>query len=320
MADVIGAGKFLRSELAQYDSTLYATQYPEYWLANGKYHRSRGDLMLGVRELVSGRVDFVGAANIYDGKSTDIPLSDFGITEDRYKARVIISGAQWNVFDLAANEAARRNALLPQRDFVSLKMDAMKQSIDRRVHELGVYGSTPQAMNGMFSGAQVEIKSISTDVYALSADDLYQFFLDEIGDFRRDSKLTAEVTGMLVPEAINIKLARRFTANADGTPRLLLTSADRGMSVQNIIPVNELESAYLEANGVQSSGTNKDRIMLGSLDDERTLLRQFYPMDRTEVTLAPDGITYQVTGYTAVTEMQFRTPYKVRYLDIPKAA
>lgn len=319
MADVVGAGKFLTQELNQYDTTFYSTVYPEYWGAEGKYHPTQGNLELGTKNIVSGRIDYVGEAAIYDGKSTDIPLSDFGITEDEYKARIVIAGAQWNIFDLAAAQKANRQALLPNRDYLSLKMEAMKRSMDRRIHRLVWAGEANNDMEGLFSGSQVTLKNITTDLYALTSDQLYDFFLDELSDFQEDSLLTAEATWMYVPKRLKTRLTKRFPNNMDGTPYLLLTDPKRGIMVKGIQEVNELKSSFLEQFGVHAVGTNKDRLMFGQLDDLSVLKRQFYPMDRSIPQLADDGVTYRITAWCATTEMQFREPFRVRYLDIPRA-
>jgi len=319
MADIVGAGKFLTQELNQYDATFYETIYPEYWGAEGKYHPAQGNLQLGTKKIVSGRIDYVGEAAIYDGKSTDIPLSDFGITEDEYNARIVIAGAQWNVFDLAAAQKANRDALLPQRDYLALKMEAMKRSMDRRVHNLTWAGDTSNSMSGLFAGGQVEVKTITTDYYTTgTSDDLYNFILDELSQFQDESLLTAEATVMYVPKPFKTLLTKRFPNNMDGNPYMLLTDPKRGVMVRQIQEINELKSSFLEQFNVHAAGTNKDRIMFGQLDDAQVLRRQFYPMDRSVPQLADDGITYRITAWCATSEIQFREPFRIRYLDIPK--
>lgn len=318
MADVIGMGKFLQRELQQVDSTWIQTVYPDYWATSGKYHRATPTLALGAKQVVAGRIDEVGDAAIYDGKASDIPLADFGVTEDAWKARIVIAGATWNVFDLAAAEMANRNAILPNRNFVETKMDAMKRAIDRRVHELVWAGDKKQGMQGLFSGSQVEVVTETTNLYALSTDDLYDYFIELIGDFQDDTLLTAEATAMMVPKPLHNRLMRRFTQNSDGTPYQLLTDPSRGLMVKAIVPINELKATFLEAAEVEAPGANKDRIIIGDLANADVVRREYYSMDRTEVTLGDDGITYRVTAYCATSEAQFRQPFRAKYLDIPK--
>lgn len=318
--DAVTGAKFLREQLRQYDNSFYATEYPEYWGAEGRHHYATGDLALGVREIISGRMDYVGEAVIYGPEATDIPLADFGITEDKYKTRIVIAAAEFNIFELATQQAANQNPMFGQRNIIAEKMDALKLSIDRKMHKLVVYGDTAHQMDGLFSGADVEVKTLTENLYALSADDLYDWWLNELGVLRRETLLTADFMQAMVPDAMRTKMMRRFPTNGDGNPLTLLTGQNgNALSLQSMESVNELDSRFLEDNGVHEEGDDLDRMVLGSLGDSRAMRRQFYTMDRTAPHTA-DGLTFKVFGYAATSEAQFRQPYKFRYYEFPKAA
>ncbi|MBW4636337.1 MAG: DUF2184 domain-containing protein [Iphinoe sp. HA4291-MV1] len=317
MADTIGAGKFLVEELAEYDEEFYETTYPEYWAATGQYIPSTGDLRLGTKKFISGRIDTVGKATIYDGKATDIQLADFGITADEYRAVIVILAAEWNIFDIAAAEEAKLNALLPDRDFVSLKMEALNRGITQRLHEIVAFGDATYDMDGMLNSTNVELITETNDVYTYPPDALYNWIRGLLKRFRKESLLTASATDLFVPTDFYDRLLGRFTTNNDGNPFELLTNPQKGQKVGTVTELNELSSNYLEQFSVHAAGTNKDRLVLLERDP-KVLRRKFYATDRTEPMLGDDGITYRLTGYAGTTEVQFRQPYCVRYIDIPK--
>lgn len=317
MPDSVAAGKFLSRELEQHDPTFYETVYPEYWGAEGKHHPAIGDLDIGTRGIVASRLDMVGEGVLYDGTSTDIPLADFGIEEAEYNTRIVISGAEWTLFDLEAQRKANTSALLPSRDIIQTKVEAMRMAIDRRMHRLVWAGD--RDMQGLFNHADIEIKTISTDLYSLSPADLYDFFLDEITDFQDDSELTAEVTDIKVPLKLKRALLKRFLQNGDRNPFALLTSQAEGIAVRSLEVVNELKADLLEEYGVNPPGTGYDRIMIGELNNPRAIRRQFYSINRTEAREV-DGMRWRVFGFAGTSEVQVRQPFRLRFLDIPRAA
>jgi len=312
MADVVAAARYLNRELTQYDQTFYQTVHPRYWAANGELHPTVGDLSLGTKRIVAEEIDTVGDAKIYDGQADDVPFADFGITESEFKARVIISGAKWNLFDIEAQMVANRNSTGPQTNLVETKMLAVSQAIDKRLHELACFGDTKQGMQGIFTGDRVDVLDEAQDLYGLSTDDLYTYFVDLCGQFEDDSLLTAQVVDVLMPKRLMTRLQLRFPQNSDGTPYRLLLENN---VIARMIPVNELRSDILEKYGVFAPGTDTDRMMIGNMADMMALKRQFYGTQRTTPRVHPNGLKFQMTAYAATSEAQFRQPFKFRYIN-----
>jgi hypothetical protein len=317
MPNPVASPQYLDHELTLYDQTFYETEYPEYWAANGRHHSADGSLPLGLRRIVSSRIDWLGEAVTYDGSSTDIPLTDFGIETDQYKVLVKITSAQWNMFDLASEDFASQNAVLPLRDLVETKMQACRESIDQSIHQQVVAGSP--GFQGLFSLRDVEVITITDDLYAMTADEIYEWFKDFQITFSRRTKLTASLTKALIPVELNRVLFKRFVSNTDGNPFRLLTDSSQEMLYGSIESVNELESAYLESSKVHAAGYNHDRMLLGAIDDSRVLRRRYYPLNRTQAHPI-DGLNWRVFSFCATGEVEARQPHKLVYVDFPKAA
>lgn len=320
MADLTTAQKFVTQELTKYDQTAYETVYPEKWAYEGKHHPTEATLALGTKEIATFTQDYVGNAAIYDGMSLDIPMSDYGLTEDRYQANIIVTKAQWSFFDTEMQSLANSNALLPQRDMVAMKMKANDRSIVNRIHQQAVFGDPSRNMSGILNDANVELVSLTVDPYTLSPEDLYDFFLGIITQFQDDTELTQEFTNALAPNKLRAQLLKSnrvsgSDSNPTGLSRLLDSQAGL-LSSFDVIP--EAKARHLEANGVNPVATNKDRMILGALTDREAIKREYYPINRTSV-VPIDSHRVEVLSYAATSEVQYRQPYKFRIYEFNKA-
>lgn len=314
MVDYRQVGRFLTGQLVRYDNKFYDTVYAALWGANGEMHSAKGTLPLGIKKILSGRIDYVGEASLYDGNATDILISDFNVVTDEYKTKVIIAAAEWNIFDLATNNAAD-NTILPRLDYIGLKMGAVRRSLDTRMHKMVWAGETALNFQGLFSCRDLVVENINTDLYALSGFDLFNWTRNAINTFRENSLLTANAAVLVVPSRFYNKLLEPIGADYSVTPYKMLTDPTMGRSVREIREVNELKSDFLGRYRVRPD-TLKDRLMLLDDTDEGKPEREFYPIDRTPPILQDDGITYRVTSWTATSEMEFKQAFRAKYFDI----
>lgn len=317
MPNPVAASQHLIEELSLYDPSFYLTEYPEYWAANGVHHSAEGSLPLGLRRIVSSRIDMLGEAVTYDGISTDIPLTDFGIETDQYKVLVKITASQWNLFDLAAEDYASSNAVLPLRDMVQTKMEASRMAIDQSMHQQVVAGS--RDFQGLFNMQDVEVITVTDDLHNMTPGDIYQWFLDFSIDFSAKTKLTAELVDVLMPVKLRKALLQRFGPDTRDTPYNALTDPTQQLLYRSMVSVNELASDYLEDTGIHSSGYNHDRMLLGAFNDPRVLRRRYYPLNRTEPHPV-DGMNWRVFSFAATGEVEVRQPHKLVLVEFPKAA
>lgn len=316
MADFAGIQKWLDTELKEYDRELIPTVYPELWGYEGKYLPTTGDLSLGLRGLVYGRMDMVGKAVNYGGKATSVPLVNFGITMEESKVAVGIAAADWGYFDLEAEKVAVQNPqLLQSRNLVQNYRQALEKSLREWQHIKAFAGDRDLAMAGLFSNAAVTLSNVTDNLHTITASDLYNFFLSRLTTFKKRNKLTTKATSLLISTDLNLSLSKRFgDGSGDGSPMEMLRKL-----VGSIDEVNELNASVLEEYGILAAGSNKDMMLLYENSSE-VLDRKYYPIETTEPRLLDDQVTFRIIGYTASSEARYKQPLRAEYITYPKAA
>lgn len=310
MVDILQAGRFLSRQLEQKLPGVIRRKYPPLWAAAGQYLPATGDLQLGAKNLTIETIAEVGEASIYDGLANDIPIADVTAGEDKFKAVVVIAGFKYGVLEL---DLARRTGV----DIQGERMMSMKRAMDEKIHKLSLFGSTKHGMKGFFNNPDVPTVDISTNFYdtAITADDLFDFVNSLTNTVRKFSKMTEVVDMMLC----SIDFANRLNKRVQntGVPVIDNLLNSRGQTLKDIIPVNELDADVLENFGVHSTNTNKERIVVYSMNAD-TVERKFAPMD----TLPPQLhiMDYLTVGYCGTSEAIWRHPGAALYIDIPKAA
>lgn len=328
MAVNTDGGLWLRQEVTNYTTEWYKTVYPKRWGANGEHHQAVGDLLLGEKRIVVPRIEEAGRASIHTGRAVDIPLLKLGASADSWETRVVIMRAEWDLIaDLAAQDVANRSGILPRRNIVQQLMDGLKDKITERVNELVIFGDPVEGMDGLFRSDLVEQMEIAagTNIHEGTAFERYNRILNFLKIFHKKSLLTVAATKMLCTIDLYHSLLQPFDGFND-TPldRLLGRNTDHARMVQEIVPVNELSANLLEQYGVFAPGTDRERFVLiedrAAITEERTLpstIRNFYPLDYTMPRYATDT-TFSVTAFEATSEMQFRQPFKVLFVNYDK--
>lgn len=321
-SEIIKSGKFLAESLNIYDQKIDDTIYPELWGYEGKYHAAKGDLPIATNKIVNFRRDFTGKAVNYGGKATTIPLVNYGLTAGESKVLIGTAAADWSWVELMAEAAARNNPFAENANVVESYLTALDRAMREWQHIRTVFGDPALGFSGMFNNPSVEIVSLGIDLYALTSQQFYDFWIDEISKFRRKSFLSSTSTSLIAPESLGLKGRRRFGDNtSDGnTWKLLLegNGTDDYSSLRNINIVNELQSDILEEYGILPVGTNRDMFILYE-QDASTISRRFTPITKTEPRILDDGVTYRVIGFTATSEMMVKQPFRMRYYTFPKA-
>lgn len=314
------AGKFLKEQLRIIEPGIMRTEYPELWGANGKYHTVRPGLPFGAKEILYARVDHAGIAVNFGGRATDIPVVNFGIDTQSNKTLMGVLGAEWHWEELQQQEMAERSGNTFSINVVQEYRAALEKGIQEWIHLRTLWGIPSEGFRGLFTNADIEVKIITDNLYTMSANDLYDFFVSESFDFQKDTKLTSEFTDMIIPIDLKRAMQKRFADNNDGNVgRLLLGVGNDSASYRSISTVNELSYQYLVDNGVILPGDNQDMFMMyeNSPDVVDKLDSGIY---RTPVGLCDDQMTYRITAITKISEVRCKRPYKVRYYKIPKAA
>jgi hypothetical protein len=314
MSDFIGVGKFLNTELREYEPEILDTIYPEYWGFEGKHIPTKGDLMLGLRKVVYARMDTVGRAVNYGGRATSIPLANFGITLEETPTLVGILAAEWGYFDLEAEKVAKKfPQLLQGRDLVKNYRLALEKGLREWMNIRAIFGDPSVGFRGLLNNAKVTQINETLNLYTATPSDLYNWWITRQTAFKKANYLTSKGIQALVSPDMMLALTKRFgDASGDGNGMKMLQSL-----FGKITEVNELSAAVLEQYGVLAPGTNKDMILFYENSPD-VLDRRFTPIEITDAKLLDDQITYRTVGFCATTEVRVKQPLRVQYILYPK--
>lgn len=307
-------GKFLTGELALYDPSFIDIVEDDLWMAAGFNVPSVGDLPFGIEEINGYRREFIGEASTYDGRSYDIPLVDAGIAGSKIKAIMVVAGAEWSMADVQRNQLARQIQMLPDFNLVDAKMEAVNISINRRIHRLGLVGMPTIGFYGMFNATAINtIDQTATNVYGLTPAQLYDWMKTVIAQFKVSSKLNYNQIIIYVDDTLYTALCVPLGDNTGDTPYMRLVNPDRGQFVGDIRPVSELQPATLVQLGVEAN-TTRGKLIMGDFNNNRSVIRHFTPMDRTDPFPKDTGIHYGVTGWSGTSEIHWKVPERFTYV------
>lgn len=233
------------------------------------------DLQPGVRELVQDQVLEFGEAELGSPDSEDIPLVEIQARENRFRVFMPRAGYPLKYAEVLANQVAAANG--QQYNPTQVRETAVIRVIEEQVNKVIAAGSTALGLTGVLNNAGVSVINSSFDPFdaGSTADDIADWFLGLIGDIFKDSNNVEYPNTALVSTSLHELMARRRMPDGDKTvlAYVMETQSSRsqllpGQRLTNIVPLVECGSDFLEANGVESSATNKDRIVLYPRDQE----------------------------------------------------
>lgn len=321
--EVVLAGKFLEQSLVKYETTLLETEYPEYWGYEGRYHNAIGDLPFGAKKIVSGRIDHTGKAVNYGGKATTIPLANFGINLDEYKTCIGILGAEWTWTELEEQRMAEQNSYLPRVSVIQEYTRALDKGLREWMHYKTVFGDADLGITGLINNPFVEVVDVNFASFLGLTDPnaIYDFFRNQASSFRQDSKLTVDATRVITSEQVRLQLTRRFTdGSADGTPMQMLLRNNEAPSLSAFDVVNEMSSAGLREGGLitGASGNDREWMMFYEASPDN-MIRHFADIEYLPVYTNNGGLTYNLVGVCATSDVIFNRPYRARVYRFAKA-
>jgi len=233
------------------------------------------DLQPGVRELVQAEVREFGEAQLNALESDDVPLVEITATETTYRCCMPIAGYSMTWAKDVAQTVARGNGV--QYNPRDVKMQATVRAIEEKAAKVTAVGSAQLNFTGFLNNPGVTPINSSFDPFAADStpDHIADWLLSFVGEVLINSNNVEYPDTMLMSIPLYELLARKRMT--DGVTSVLsyfvanqqARSLSRvGQRVGAIIPMVECGSAYLEANGVEAPGTNKDRIVLYPNDPE----------------------------------------------------
>lgn len=311
--DAPGAGMFLSRQLEQRFSMVFEPRYPQYWAEEGMYFPATADLEVGAEALIEETADSSGGTAFLSDTADDFPLVDASISEKSFKTYSLVAGAGWTVEELNKDAKAGRNIRLH-------RMNALKRSFAERIHNLSVFGDSDRGYTGLLSSTDVPLNSSSYNPNTASFQDHIDFFTEEYTAVRASTNLVAFPDTVLIPEKLRAKWASTVLSGTNISVLSFIMDnygQSAGGSLRRIVTVNEVQSSFLEDNGVHAASTNKDRMMILPADPQ-AVERKFYAMNYLEPQLR--GLKWIVPAYCGSSEVIFHYPDSCRYTDFAKVA
>lgn len=305
---------YLKRELTRVIPEILKEEREELRMYNGVYIPTTFTLQPGEEGVTQFGQKYSGRAARYTGISTDIPTVNVSINSHDYRTAQWVIGAEWTQFELLSEQVARANSLINRTSVVQQKMSAMAEIISESMDKALTFGDFN--FNGFVNTSDVTLQVESTAPYTLAPLPLYNYFRGVVEEFKRTSGLISSQITMVVPPDLYSKLSTQpLPSEMSASPYRLLTDSTNGQSVAEILELPALDSAMLEANGVQAAGTNRDRFILYHRSPD-TLRRETYNFRNTVPAALPDGLHFMCSGYEGSTEMMVRKPYRMRYYSI----
>jgi len=287
------------------------------------------DLEAGTPEVVREVEEEEGPeAVIVADNAADIPAGDEGLSEDRYRTFCIMYAVSYTMQHMRAFEKAGKFDQSLQR-----KMLKANRKIEEKDNQLAAYGSAAFNVKGFLNNASVTLENSNTiDFYdaTTTGKTMYEFILDTLGTIQDSTDETENPNNLLIPPLLMTQWTQTTVSNnADKSVYQYLLENGIG-SIQT---APECKSAKLEANGVQSGGTNKDRIVfypreqqVGLIDTETTGDIVFEVIERhiEPLQMAPEDyhetrkLKYIAPMFKCVTPTIINYPDAMYYTDLAK--
>jgi hypothetical protein len=251
------------------------------------------------------------------GSAQDAPMSEVTVGKDVYRIAHIFGACSYSDPELRAAEMASNNGQLVT-SFRDERLTGMRRMIDVKSHQLCAYGSSKHDIFGILNHPEVPLSNTSTyKLYAgnATAKLIVDFIANEYYTGWTSTNYVEMPNALYLPPALFKLLNTTF--RSDNVGDTLMDSLKKVLpSLSIIVPMSELASAELEANGVQAAATGKDRLVFLNLSSEN-LVRHFAPM--YVMPPAQVGMKYNIYAYKSVSSVQFDYPKTARYADFPIA-
>lgn len=233
------------------------------------------DLQPGVRELVQDQVLEFGEAQLGAPDAEDIPLVEIQARENRFRVFMPRAGYPLRYQEVLANQVAAANG--QQYNPTEVRETAVIRVIEEQTNKTIAAGSTALGLTGVLNNPNVSVTNSSFDPFdaGSTAEAIADWFLGLIGDIFKNSNNVEYPNTALVSTPLHELMARRPMSDRDTTILAYIMETQQarsrllaGQRLTDIVPLVECGSDFLEANGVESSGANKDRIVLYPRDQE----------------------------------------------------
>ena len=312
MSDVNSAGIYLSRELEHRLPKLYEKKYPQYWAAEGMFHKSSATLEQGAASVTEQIIEGRGEALPLTDYNTDFPTNQVAINETYFKVIDFVTRINYTILELWAAEKAGK-------DIVSLRLNQAYKTMQERIHRHAVFGNARYNHQGLFSSSLVTntISAYNPNTSTWQQD--LDFFRSAMSDLADSVNNTAQTGYVLIPPKLRFKLASTYQTGDSGATVLAALMENFGVAnggfLKGIIGANECRAVELEREGVNAAGSNLDRIMFIP-DSEDYAERLYYPVFQTAPELK--DLQYQVILVQGTSEIIFHLPKEARYYSFTR--
>lgn len=331
--ELVLAGKYVSEALNRYEREVEDPVYPEYWAYEGKYHQAIADLNFGTQDIVKTRTDFTGRAVNYGGKATAIPTANFGISQDKYKSCAGILSAEWTWQELRAEEQSRDNQYMTNVDVVATYRKALEKGLREWMHYKAIFGENTPAgdFGGLLTSEWLEVINVPAADNGITgpgatAQDAYDWALQEQIDFAKATKLTAMGTAVITDVEVKGALKRRFTDGSNAGTALDLMTGNDGL-FRTINQVNEFAGDQVRDPEIGNRTTlggipvaaDADLFLMCDADVTNNLKRHYADTQVMNVYSPDGGLTYKQVGMCATSEVIIAKPFACRLYVLNKS-
>lgn len=224
-------------------------------------------LDIATKKLTREFVDSRGEAVVIADDNDDIPLVQVAVTEESENTVLIATSYRTTIDEYDAFSLASRNGQ-QATDIIQYRVTATNQVLEEKKHQLGAFGMPTMGITGMLN-ANFELEIDATDPLSLtSATDLLAWVNGHYKRRRIATKLIEKPNYILMTEALDTHLTTTFFDQGFKSVMDVFLESNRRKGLMGVMPLNELVSEELEANGVHTAGTNRDRMMIYGLNKD----------------------------------------------------
>lgn len=315
-------GMYLYRRLEQLLPGVVSKKYRRLRFYEGNIVPTLPDLEAGAAEVVREALSEVGDAALVSDGAVDIPVVDIAATEQRYRVFMYASAFSYTMQEMRAIEKAGNANFVNSR-----KQSLAMRSIAERVNRFAAFGSAAHGVTGFLNSPSVTADNNSTDLWALTPDQLKEFFMDWAASVSKATSGVYDSLDVLVSHDINTLLTiTRMTDSDRSVKSVILDNSDY---IRSITWLDEV--AFDQMVGGQ---TNKDRIVfypyedldIGNDRDPSMEMATPEILERhVEPTTVADTDYWEVKNlrtvipmFMSVTPTIINYPDAMRYVDVPK--
>jgi|GEM_PF-2407544 hypothetical protein len=310
---------FLFNDLTQVLPRVLEPRYETLFFENGDLIPTLTDLQAGAREITYDRFSEWGDADLVSDATTNIPIVDISVDDDRYPIFMMASGFPLSLQEMRAYDFRPTNGTTTNVNRFERRMQAARKVIAMRTNRATALGYNAQNLNfpGFLTNAIVPVTNSSFDLNTATFITALDFVIATI-ETLTDNFVTEDPTQLLVPPNFRKKILSLYNVNGTKTVMQALVEQYPDLEIQK---VREASSTALDAVGtIPGRTTGKDRIMLYPRTE--TVVHRHIENDVAE--LAPeefirvDGLRRIYPMFSCITPAIFDYPQDCRYIDVVK--